>query len=34
MLKIKLLVFALIAVPCLYADNKRLEEELKRSFDE
>ena len=34
MLKIMLLVFALIAIPLLYADNKRLEEELKRSFDE
>lgn len=34
MLKIMLLVFALIAIPLLYADNKQLEEELKMSFDE
>lgn len=37
MLKIMLLVFALIAIPLLHADNKRIEEEeeeLKRSFDE
>lgn len=34
MLKIMLLVFALIAIPLLYADNKGLEEELKMSFDE
>lgn len=34
MFKIMLLVFALIAIPFLYADNKRLEEELKRPFDE
>ncbi len=34
MLKIMLLVFALIAIPLLHADNKRLEEELTRSFDE
>lgn len=34
MLKIMLLVFALIAIPLLHADNKRLEEELKMSFDE
>lgn len=34
MLKIMLLVFALIAIPLLHADNKRLEEELRRPFDE
>ena len=34
MFKIMLLVFALIAIPFLHADNKRLEEELMRSFDE
>lgn len=34
MLKIMLLVFALIAIPLLYADNKWLKEELKKSFDE
>ena len=34
MFKIMLLVFALITIPLLYADNKWLEEELKRSFDE
>lgn len=34
MFKIILLVFALIAIPFLHADNKRMEEESKRSFDE
>nr|DAH34130.1 MAG TPA: Nematode cuticle collagen N-terminal domain [Caudoviricetes sp.] len=34
MFKIMGLVFALIAIPLLHADNKRIEEELKRSFDE